>query len=377
MMKHESYDAIIIGGGVNGCAAAYNLAKRGRKVVLLEKDRIASKSSGAAAGMIAAQTELDEDGPLFSLARKSRSMFTSLATELKQASGIDIELVNKGMYKIALTQDQEEELKRIIGIQTKLGEKAEWLTASELRMKEPALSTEIRGAMYVQEDGHVSAPQLTSAFAYSAAALGAEIKEFIDVYSIESEGGQVKGVLTNEGMLLSENVIVCTGAWSKKILQKTNIELDAYPVKGECFSVKTNKPLVEGSIFSHGCYIVPKRGGRLIVGATVKPHTFDQKVTVEGVSTLMEKAIKLVPEIASAEWETAWAGIRPQTGDGLPYIGEHPHIQGLFIATGHFRNGILLAPVTGELLADYVERKPIDEKIISAFRIDRSKVATV
>ncbi|QOR67367.1 glycine oxidase ThiO [Cytobacillus suaedae] len=376
-MKHEKYDAIIIGGGVNGCAVAYNLAKRGRKVVLLEKDRVGSKSSGAAAGMIAAQTELDEDGPLFSLARKSRSMFKDLALELKKVSGIDIELVNKGMYKVALTEEQEEELKGIIQIQTRLGEKAEWLSVNELRMKEPALSTEIKGAMYILEDGQVSAPQLTSAFASSAAVLGAEIKEFTDVYSVEHEDGQVKGVITNEGLFYSENIIVCTGAWSKKLLQQTNMELDTYPVKGECFSVKTTKPLVEGSIFSHGCYIVPKKGGRLIIGATVKPHTFDQKVTVDGVSTLMEKAIKLVPEIASAEWETAWAGIRPQTGDGLPYIGEHPHIQGLFIATGHFRNGILLAPVTGELLADYVERKPIDEKIISAFRIDRSKVATV
>jgi glycine oxidase len=377
MMKHERYDAIIIGGGVNGCAVAYNLAKRGRKVVLLEKDRVASKSSGAAAGMIAAQTELDEDGPLFSLARKSRSMFKSLATELKKISGIDIELVEKGMYKIALTEEQEEELKGIIQNQTRLGEKAEWLTASELRLREPALSTEVRGAMYVPEDGHVSAPQLTSAFACSAAALGAEIKEFIDVFSFEYENGQVKGVITNEGIFSSENIIVCTGAWSKKLVKHTDIELDAYPVKGECFSVKTNKPMVEGSIFSHGCYIVPKKGGRLIVGATVKPHTFDQKVTLDGVSTLMEKAIQIVPEIASAEWEKAWAGIRPQTGDGLPFIGKHPTIQGLFIATGHFRNGILLAPVTGELLADYVERKPIDEKIISAFRIDRSKIETV
>lgn len=376
-MSQERYDAIVIGGGVNGCAVAYNLAKRGKRVVLLEKDRIGSKSSGAAAGMIAAQTELDEDGPLFSLARKSRSMFKNLAIELREVSGVDIELVDKGMYKVALTEEQEEELKGIIQIQTRLGEKAEWLTASELRLKEPALSTEVRGAMYVPKDGHVSAPQLTLAFASSAATLGAEVKEFIDVYSIEYENGQVKGVRTNEGLFSSENIIVCTGAWSKKLVEHTEIEIDAYPVKGECFSVKTHKPLVTGSIFSHGCYIVPKKGGRVIVGATVKPHTFDQKVTIDGVSTLMEKAIKLVPEIANAEWEKAWAGIRPQTGDGLPYIGEHPTIQGLFIATGHFRNGILLAPVTGELLADYVERKPIDEKIISAFRIDRSKIATV
>ncbi|EIM05726.1 glycine oxidase [Planococcus antarcticus DSM 14505] len=152
---------------------------------------------------------------------------------------------------------------------------------------------------------------------------------------------------------------------------ETGLQLKTYPVKGECFSVRTEASLLSSTIFTNDCYLVPKKGGRIIVGATVIPNTFNQQVTVEGVSLLMENAKKLVPPIAQAEWEGAWAGIRPQTADGLPYLGEHPGYRGLFIATGHFRNGILLAPITGEVMADLVEGKspPID---ISSFRVDRS-----
>ncbi|MBU8878789.1 glycine oxidase ThiO [Bacillus sp. FJAT-29790] len=364
------YDAIIVGGGVNGGAIAYNLAKRGKKVLILEKDRLSSKSSGAAAGMLGAQAELEEDGPLFQLAKRSRGMFPSLSGELKEISGIDIEFVNKGMFKVALTSEQEAELKRIIDIQRSAGEEAEWFSTAELRIYETQLSDAIRGAMYISKDGHVSAYQLAIAFAKSAAILGAEIKEFVTVHSFRIENSRVKGVVTSEGEFLSENVIVASGAWSSHLLREAGVRLDTYPVKGECFSVKTHRPLLEKTIFSQGCYIVPKVGGRIIVGATMIPHTFDQKVSLEGISTLMEKAKQLIPAITEAEWEKAWAGIRPQTGDGLPYIGEHPEYHGIFIATGHFRNGILLSPVTGELIADLVERKAVPE--LSAFRVERS-----
>jgi glycine oxidase len=364
------YDAIVVGGGVNGGAVAYNLAKRGVKVLLLEKDRLASKSSGAAAGMLAAQAELDGEGPLFQLARKSRAMFTKLEDEIKETSGIDIELINKGMLKVALNEQEQKEYKRIIAIQQESGEQADWLTGEEVRRKELALSDAVTGAMYLEKDGQVEAPQLTLGFLKSAAALGAVIKEHVEVHSFHFARGKITGVVTNEGDFTSENVIVTGGAWSKKLLSETGLQLETYPVKGECFSVVTHRPLLSSTIFSHGCYLVPKKGGRIIVGATVKPKTFNQTVTVEGISLLMERATRLMPSIVEAEWEQAWAGIRPQTADGLPYIGEHPAYKGLFVATGHFRNGILLSPITGEIIADLVERKPTSVDL-TPFRVNR------
>lgn len=364
------YDAIIVGGGVIGGSIAFQLAKRGKKVLLLEKDRLASKASGAAAGMLGAQAELDADNPLFTLASRSRGMFPALSKELKDISGIDIELVNKGMFKVALTDDQVAELKKMIKVQQDAGLEAEWLSTAEIRKTEPLLSDEIKGGMFIPGDGQVSATSLSLAFTKSAAALGVDIKEFVHVFDLRTENGYVKGVSTNIGEFSSENVIVASGAWSAFLLEKSGINLDTYPIKGECFSVLTDRPLLEKTIFSHGCYLVPKVGGRIIVGATVKANTFDQKVSMEGISTLIEKATQLLPAIKETEWEKTWAGIRPQTGDGLPYFGEHPAYKGLFIATGHFRNGILLSPITGVLIADIVEGKTNPEW--SAFRLERS-----
>jgi glycine oxidase len=369
-LMSNTYDAIVVGGGVIGGAIAYNLAKRGGKVLLLEKDRLASKASGAAAGMLGAQSEMDGDGPLFQLARKSRAMFTKIAEEIKETSGIDIGLINKGMLKVALNEQEQQEYKRIMAIQNQSGEQADWLTGEELRRKEPALSDAIKGAMYIEKDGQVEADQLTLGFLKSAAASGVVIKEYVEVYEFQLSKGKVEGVVTNQGIFTSENVIVAGGAWSQKLLSETGLQLDTYPVKGECFSVVTHRQMLFTTIFSHGCYLVPKKGGRIIVGATVKPRTFDQKVSVSGISILLEQAKNLMPSIVEAEWERAWAGIRPQTVDGLPYLGEHPAYKGLYIATGHFRNGILLSPITGVVIADLIEGKPTSVNL-EPFRVDR------
>lgn len=367
---NSGYDAIVVGGGVNGGAIAYNLAKRGLKVLVLEKGRLAGEASGAAAGMLGAQAEMGGEGPLYHLAKISRSMFPKLSDELKAMSGIDIELIDKGMLKVALDADEQQEYLRLVNVQQQAGEQAAWLTGEEARVKEPVLAEAVRGAMYLEKDGQVEAFQLTSGFLMSAAALGADIKEYVDVHSFHYSNEKITGVSTSEGDFMSDRVIVTGGAWSEKLLSQTGLNLQTYPVKGECFSVRTERPLLNSTIFSHDCYLVPKKGGRIVVGATVKPYTFNRQVTLEGISSLMEKAKNLMPSIADAEWEGAWVGIRPQTEDGLPYLGEHPVFKGLFIATGHFRNGILLSPITGEVIADLVEDK-LPRVNIAPFQVNR------
>lgn len=365
------YDAIIVGGGVNGCSIAYYLAKRGKKVLLLEKDRLGSKSSRAAAGMLAAQAELNEDGPLFQFAKQSRAMFPTIVPELEEISGFNIDLINKGMYKIALNSEQEEELKNTIAIHQGAGEEAEWISGDDLRKREPALASHVLGGMYIPKDGHLSAYNLTLAFAKGAVIFGAEIMEFADVTEFIIDAEKVKGVRTKSGNFFADHVIVTGGAWSPEILKSTGLELKAQPVKGECFSVKTVKPLIQTTIFSHGCYVVPKKDGRIIVGATMIPNTFNEKVTFSAIQTLTERAKNILPEIVNLEWEHAWSGIRPYTEDGMPYLGFHPTVKGLFIATGHFRNGILLAPATGEFTADMLDGKALNKTLVEAFRIDR------
>ena len=367
----EIYDVAIVGGGVIGGSIAYQLVKRGMKVVLLEKGRVVAQASSAAAGMLAAQAEFEEEtGTLFQLAVQSRGLFPQISSELREISGIDIGLVQQGMLKVALTEGEVEQLQNIIRIQQAAGQTAEWLTANQVKGKEPNLSDHVLGAMYIPGDGQVIAPELASAFIKSAAILGAEIKEFTEVKRLLLEEGQVKGVVTRQETIHAEKIVLAAGAWSDELLKEVGLNPAVYPVKGECLSVLTHQPLVTSTIFSHGCYLVPKRGGRLVVGATMVEHTYDQRVTVEGMSLLLERAKRLLPSIGQAEWEKGWAGTRPQTKDGLPYLGEHPDYPGVFVAAGHYRNGILLSPITGVLMADLIEgnSSPIG---LHPFRIKR------
>jgi glycine oxidase len=353
MKKH--YDVLVVGGGIIGHSVAYSVSKRGMSVLVIEKGEINRKASSAAAGMLAAQAEVTEAGPLFDLARESRNMFSSLSEDLKEQTGNDIDLIEKGMLTIALTEEKVHSLRSTIAFQQAAGEKASWLRGEDLLSVEPNLSKTVLGAMYAPDDGQVSAFKLATSFARAATLLGARILEYTDVTGILIENDRVQGVKTVQGDFFGDHVVVTGGAWTKQILEQTNVDLPIYPVKGECLSVRTNERLITKTIFSDDCYIVPKNEGRLLIGATMIPGTFDEKVSVAGISQLLNKAINLLPSLKDAEWEKAWSGIRPQTGDGLPYIGEHPSVKGLHVASGHYRNGILLSPITGEIIADLIE----------------------
>jgi glycine oxidase len=368
----KQYDALIVGGGIIGGSIACEMTKRGLKVAVLEKERIACRASSAAGGMLGAQVEMGKEvGPLFNLAVRSRALFPSLVEELRESSGIDANLITKGMLRIAFTEEEKREFQEVIACHHKAEQKAEWLEAGEVRRRESGLTGEIAGAMYIPDDGQLLAPELSHAFVKTAAHRGAEIREFTEVRSLLIEQGRVAGVLTENECLTADHVIIATGAWSENLLAQTGMHLGTYPVKGECFSVKTMSPLLTSTVFSHGCYLVPKKGARLLVGATTKEHTFDQKVSFEGIHQLMQRATRLLPGIVHAEWEKAWAGLRPQTTDGLPYLGRHPEFDNLIVATGHFRNGILLSAITGVIVADLVEGRPTDGIDLTPFALDR------
>jgi glycine oxidase len=208
---------------------------------------------------------------------------------------------------------------------------AEWLTLSQALEREPALSNHILGAMYFPEEGQVLAPELSTAYVKAAAVHGAKIREYAEVKSLLITNGKVKGVITNEETIHGDQVIMAAGVWGNQLLAQTGLSLNVYPVKEECFSVVTRKPLIQSTIFSHGCYLVPKQR-RIVVGATMIEHSFDRSVSMEGLFTLMSKAKELLPSIVTAQWEKNWAGLRPQTIDRLPYLGEAPNLKELFIA---------------------------------------------
>ncbi|WP_163103109.1 glycine oxidase ThiO [Peribacillus alkalitolerans] len=349
----QYYDVIIVGGGVIGSSIAYQLAKRKKKVLLIEENQISSKASKAAAGMLGVHTELHNNEHLFSLAKESRDMLPILSEELKDICGIDIELIQNGMIKLAQTEGEKDKLKEM-SLQS---DQVEWLSPSQLSNFEPNLSHSSYGGLHLPKDGNVSAPNLTKAFAVSAQRLGAEIKEYTSVYDFIRESKRIIGIKTLTESYFADEVIVAGGAWSQQLLKQVDIEVKSYPVKGECFSVYDSENLIKRTIFTNGCYIVPKAGGRLLIGATEHLHTFDESVSLKGISGLMTRAISLVPRLANAKLDRAWAGIRPRTQSGLPLMGRCADWEGLSIATGHYRNGILLAPITGVIMADLVEGK--------------------
>jgi len=348
----KKYDTIIIGGGIIGCSTAFYLSKKGKRVLVLEKKSLGQEASSAAAGMLGVQTELEEESPMYELARTSREMFPNLAVELKDMTGIDIGLSQKGIMRLAFTEEQRFRYREIAANQKLKGEESFWKDREELVGMESCLTDSLVGGMWFPKEGHVSAPDLTQAFARAAAVNGVTFRESTDVYQLIRELNQVVGVATDAGEFYGGAVLVAAGAWSRRFLPGKEQAL--YPVKGEALAVKTEKPILHTTIFTEDCYLVPKKGGEIIVGATSTPYTFDKRVTMEGIEGLIHKAKRLLPLLGRAEIDRIWAGTRPMTGDGLPIMGAHPELNSLYFSTGHYRNGILLSPVTGKVMADYI-----------------------
>ncbi|WP_243292505.1 glycine oxidase ThiO [Bacillus sp. FJAT-47783] len=371
-MSSLNYDTVIVGGGIIGSSIAFQLAKRGARVVMLEKEKMASQASSAAAGMLGAQSEFSSDSPLIPLALKSRAMFPSVSEELKQLTGIDIGLVQKGLVKIAFTDEEFDALQEQYHFWDSRDAHVNWLDQHELKQLERNVTEDFKGAMYIRNDGQVRAPDLSRAFSEAAKVYGAEMREHKEAISLLKKKGRVNGVKTENETIYADSVVIAGGAWSAQLVKDTNLDLNMYPVKGECLSVLTETPLLETTMFSKdGCYIVPKQGNRLLIGATSIPHTFKKAVSVKGIYSLLKRAQMMIPKLSDASLEKVWSGIRPQTEDGLPFMGEHPQIKGMWVATGHYRNGILLSPITGVLFADLIEGKQIDFDL-SSFQLTRN-----
>lgn len=368
----QMYDMIIVGGGIIGNAIAHFLSERGYKIAIVEKGKIASEASCAATGLLGVQAEWDEYDPLFDLARKSRAMFKPLSNQLREKTGIDIGYEEKGIYRIAQSDEAAEKLVEIMKWQNETGEESHFLSGAELREREPLISEAVVAAVYHPNDGHVIAPELAKAFAHSAARSGADIFEETEVVDIIISNHRATGVVTSNGVMESDNIIIASGAWSTKLLGHFDKTWGTYPVKGEMIAVTSFKPLLKIPVFEDGFYIAPKRGGRYLIGASVVPHTYDKAVYVQCIQTTLERAIHILPELKDATWDTAWAGLRPQSNHGMPYIGKHPEIEGLYTCTGHFRNGILLSAISGKYMADLIEGKQSND-LLSSFIMEGSK----
>jgi glycine oxidase len=358
-------DVVVVGGGVIGAACAFFAAREGLAVTLLERDEIGAHASGVAAGMLALLLDDRHPEPFQRWGRRSLESLPELIVELRERSGIDPEYEPSGLLRVALS-DQE-----AAGLREKAGGELSWLDAAEAREQEPQLAPEARGALWSAVEGHVRSGLLTRAYARAAAALGARIETGCSVVGLLRQGARVTGVRTVADGLGAGAVVLCMGSWSAGAAAWLGgPALPVEPVRGQILSLDAPRPTLRQTVSNAHLYLVPRRDGSVVAGATVERVGFDCRVTAAGVREMLELAPRLVPALADCAFRGAWAGLRPDTPDHLPLIGPVPGAPGLYVAAGHFRNGILLSPVTGRLVADWLLGKaPPDEA--AAFRPDR------
>lgn len=358
-------DVAIVGGGVIGCACAWFLAREGLSVTLLERDDVAARASGAAAGMLLPFGEADGEGPFLRWGARSLALFPELCAELRERSGIDPELEACGALHVAADEAGASALRDKVRRLAEHG--LEWLDASAARAAEPRLGEGLLGAAFSPGESHVRSPLLTRALAAAAAELGARVESGVSVTGLLRAGSRVEGVETDAGRRPAGVVVLCAGAWSGGLAP---FALPVEPLRGQILSLDGPRPPLRRMLLADDVYLVPKRDGSVAAGATVERSGFDCRVTAAGMQQLLSAAMRLAPVLAQARFRDAWAGLRPATPDGLPAIGPAPGLPGLVVATGHFRNGVLLAPVTGRLVTDLVLGKAPPEDA-AVFRPDR------
>ncbi len=350
-------DVVIVGGGVIGLAVARALSKRGiGRITLVERGQVGAEASHAAGGMLAVQAEANAADAFFELARASRDLYTAWADELREETGIDIELERTGTLYVALTEEDELELARRFRWQSEAGLPVERLSAHEARDMEPSLSQKVRGALRFPLDVQVENRRLIASLLSSIEKRRVRVLTNTSVEKLCIERGQITGVRTTLGAIRAPHVVLASGAWASSLTTSDSRvpPVGIEPVRGQmlCFEMAEK---VQHVLYSPRGYIVPRLSGRLLAGSTTEQVGFDKHVTGGGIHTITTHALELAPgAILNATLIDAWAGLRPRAEDELPVIGACAEVRGLFYATGHYRNGILLAPVTGELVAAHI-----------------------
>jgi glycine oxidase len=367
-------DVVIIGAGVVGLGIAWRLAQRGATVTVFDQGKAGHGASHAAAGMLAACSEAEPgEQALVALCRESQSRWPAFAAELQQATGIDLELRREGTLVLALSTDDQARLTHLLAFQKTLGLPLDWLSAAETRRREPHLTAQLAGAVWSREDHQVNNRRLVTALRAAAEGAGAVIRERQGVERILIAGDRATGiVLCDGGEVTADVVVLAAGAWSRRIEGLAPaLRPPVRPLKGQMIALRMDPaaPLVTHVVWAPNVYLVPRRDGRLLIGATMEERGLDDALTAGGVLSLLEAAWRAVPAFEELAIDEMWVGHRPGSRDDAPILGRAP-VDGLVYATGHHRNGILLAPIT----ADAIARLVLDDEVepaIGKFGMER------
>lgn len=354
-------DFLIIGGGVIGMMTAWQLAEAGHGVTLIECGQCGREASWAGGGIVSPLYPWRYSAPISGLSRWSEGRYRDLAARLAEETGIDPEFRRKGLFYLDLDDAVE-----AMQWARQQGKPLARVDDGFLYAREPHLVDGLEGALWMPTLGSIRNPRLGQALRARLASLpDVTMKEGCRVDRLVVEKGRILGVDTADGRFSAGTVILCGGAWTGQLLETLGIDLPVRPVEGQMMVYRT--PVVSGSrqlldrvVLARGRYLIPRSDGRVLIGSTLEEAGFDKTTTASAQASLHDSAVSMLPALADCEVEHHWAGLRPGAPDGLPFIGELPHVRGLFVNAGHYRNGLVLAPAATRLLVDQVlGREPI------------------
>lgn len=346
-------DVVIVGGGIIGSASAYMLALEGVRAQVVEQHRVGAHASGGSAGLLALHAEHMDAGYFERLGRAGRALYPAYAERLREETGIDVEFQQQGL--ITLIEPGEVAAARALADESP---DLQWLDPAEMRELEPQLRYGWAGGLFAPGDGQVNTGRLTRALAEGAARRGARFQEGIAVTGLIEERGHVHGVRTTGGEIGARSVVIASGPWSGLVGAAIGQPIPVYPVKGQLVWARTRPLALNRPIYAPGVYLAPKYELGIAIGSTEEHAGFDERPTLGGVAGLIAAAVDACPILADAELAQVWASVRPGSADGLPILGPVPDRPGLILATGHFRNGVLLSLITGQLAANWVLERP-------------------
>ncbi len=341
---------VVIGGGVLGCASALELARRGAEVVLLERAVPGAEASSAAAGVLGAQIE-GHERELLELLLPARAGYAAWADELREETGIDVGYRKCGVLKVGHDPADEAELAELVASQKALGLHATLLGGDEARRLEPELSPEVVAAAHFPDDAQVDPPSLLRALSVAVARSRVVLRTGTTVDRVIVEGGVCRGAFVSGEAVRADATVLAAGSWSSLVPGLGGVFPEVRPARGQMILLEERPPRLRSIVFGPRGYVVPRGDGRVLCGSTLEMVGFRREVTAGGIHSILESALADVPSLAKAEVASTWSNFRPFADK--PLIGKS-RLPGLFLATGHHRNGILLAKLTAERVAEAI-----------------------